>query len=460
MDGTDYGTWTRGSCVDYAWGKMVGDSRWSYNRQLPYFKKTETHHDPEGDASQHGFNGPIHTASISSSSKTRIHPLRNPLLAACNKEADVRHIKDCNSGSPLGVTEMVENWHDGKRQLARDAYDLSGVQIMLDTLVESILLEDRNGDVIATGARTISPSKEVIISAGVFRSAQLLMLSGIGSHAELSRHGITTIVDSPQVGRNFFDHMGFVQLWKLRHPERGQALGTSLWKDEAYRLSKPIDWIVFEQTPRDLLLEAFNTDSNDVDSIVMDPNCVHSEILVIYCLTGAVSGMPVVPFDGTYISTAVLGLMPTSRGSITLSSADPKDSPLIDPNYYATATDRATMRHGVRLAMRVMLGTTEGKDIVESELIPPGCSSLNLESSDAEIDDRAKAVSNSFYHAAGSLAMGKVVDTELCVKGVRGLRVVNASVIPVSIAAHYQVCIYALAEQAADIILAASAIQG
>jgi choline dehydrogenase-like flavoprotein len=356
---------------------------------------------------------------------------------------------------------MIENWRDGRRQLARDAYDLSGVDILLNTLVEFVVLEDHNGQRVATGVkiadgRTIFATKEVIISAGVFRSAQLLMLSGIGPDAELSRHGIPVIVNSPEVGHNFFDHMAIVQWWKLRHPERGQALGSPLWQDEAFRLGKPIDWIVFEQTPKDLLLEAFKRDGSNADPVVMDPNCVHSETLVVYCPTGGSTGMPKLPFDGTYISTAVLGLMPTSRGSITLASADPKDSPLIDPNFYAKEADRASLRYGVRQVMRMMLGTSEGKDMVQAEVTPADCSQLTLESTDAEIDDRIKSLGNSFYHAAGSLAMGKVVDTELRVKGVQRLRVVDASVVPVSIAAHYQVCVYALAEQAAQMILAAS----
>lgn len=91
---TNYGTWTRGSSVDYdTWGKVVGDSRWSYGGQLPYFKKTETHYDPTADPSQHGFNSPIHTINISASSQKRIYPLKSDLLAAWEK-VGVHHIQD------------------------------------------------------------------------------------------------------------------------------------------------------------------------------------------------------------------------------------------------------------------------------------------------------------------------------------------------------------------------------
>lgn len=391
-----------------------------------------------------------------------MYPLKDSLRAAWAK-VGVQHIEDGNGGSPLGITELIENWQDGKRQLAREAYDLSGVQVLLNTLVECLVLETQPGEqepvatgVKLAGGKILVATKEVIVCAGVFRSAQLLMLSGIGSEAELGRHGIPVVVNSSEVGKNFFDHIAIVQWWKLRHPERGLAMGTPLWKDPAYMLGKPIDWIVFEQTPKELLLKAFEKDGRSPDPVVMHKDCVHSETLVVYVPTGGSTGMPVLPFDGTHISSAVLGVMPTARGSITLVSRDPTAPPMIDPNFYAHEEDRASLRHGVRQVLRMFLGTPEGADIVESEITPPDCSPLTLNSSDADIDARVKRLGNSFYHAAGSLAMGKVVDTHLRVKGVKGLRVVDASVLPVLISAHFQVCVYALAEQAADIILGAS----
>jgi len=147
--------------------------------------------------------------------------------------------------------------------------------------------------------------------------------------------------------------------------------------------------------------------------------------------------------------------MPTSRGRVTLSSPNATDAPLIDPNFYGSEADRTMMRHGIRQVTKLFLDTPEGREMVESEVVPEGFKPFTLESTDAEIDERVGAVGGSFWHVAGSAAMGKVVDSELRVYGVKGLRVVDSSVLPVSIAAHYQVCIYALAEQAADLILGA-----
>jgi choline dehydrogenase-like flavoprotein len=127
----------------------------------------------------------------------------------------------------------------------------------------------------------------------------------------------------------------------------------------------------------------------------------------------------------------------------------------MDPNFFATEPDRALMRHGILQVMRTLLETPEGQNIVKSEVFPSDCSKLTLESTDDEIDSSVVRTGSSFYHTADSLAMGKLVDTELRVKRVQNLRVVDASVLPVFIAAHFQLCIYAFAEQSADIILAA-----
>ena len=145
-------------------------------------------------------------------------------------------------------------------------------------------------------------------------------------------------------------------------------------------------------------------------------------------------------------------MQPTSRGSISLASKNPLDAPLIDPNYYATEFDKVTLRFGLRQAMKLMLKTPEGQAMVSEEMPPPGYPTIEHGSSDAQIDARVRRVGNTFFHPAGSAAMGTVVDSELRVKGIDKLRVVDASVLPLSICAHYQVVTYALAEQAADII--------
>jgi len=457
---TNYGTWTRGGAADYdLWAKVVDDPRWSYESLLPYFRKTESHYDQQVDHTQHGFNGPIHTASVSGSSPNRQYPLRDPLRTAWDK-VGVKYISDANSGSPIGLAELVENWRDGKRQLASQAYDLSAVQVMTGTMVRRVLVEDRSDNKVATGVeladgQRILASKEVIVAAGAYRTPQVLMLSGIGPAAELKRHDISLLVDAPEVGRNFHDHFSLCQWWKLRHPEAGLAIGTPLWSDPSYAKGLPCDWVVSEQALHELLEKALAIDGEVINDQhpLLQPGLSHTESIIVYAPAGAPIAGVEVPMDGTHIGSAVLGMLPTSRGTITLASSDPLSPPVIDPNYYATEVDRVVMREGLRQVYRVLQETSEGRDIVAEETPPSGYAPLTLESTDSEIDSRVRRAGNTFYHPAGSAAMGKVVGADLRVYGVGGLRVVDASILPVPIAAHTQACVYAIAERAADMIM-------
>ncbi|KAJ5946033.1 GMC oxidoreductase [Penicillium verhagenii] len=173
-----------------------------------------------------------------------------------------------------------------------------------------------------------------------------------------------------------------------------------------------------------------------------------------YVPTGTdIAGMDT-PMDGTCISSTIIGVSPTSRGEINISSPNPLAPPDINPNYYATELDRAAIRTGIRKAFEVYQGSESLKDIIESEAPPAGYEPLTATSTDEEIDERVRRVGITSFHPAGSCSMGRVVDAELRVHGVKGLRIVDASAIPLPLAAHLQVAVYALAARAADFIVA------
>lgn len=466
----NYGTWTRGSAADYdEWARIVGDNGWSYEGLLPHFKRMESYcisGDREGvvDTGAHGFDGPIHNVSVSGSSEERVYPLREPLRKAWTR-LGVKEIPDANAGSPSGLSELVEDWHDGKRQIASEVFGICErpeVTIMTDTMVQRVLIEENEtGKKIAKGAQVLGghifhAAKEVIISAGAYRTPQVLMLSGIGPQDELAKHGIDMVLDAPQVGRNLHDHFAFAQWWKLREPGKGLSMGTPLWNSPAYGFGIPCDWVATVKAPHDDLIRALSQDGEtEVEGHhYLAPDACHVETLIAYAPSGALISGVDIPIDGTHIASMVLGMATTSRGCITLASASATTPPLIDPNYYATEFDRAVIRAGVRQVATLLLDTPEGQEIVEAEAPRPGFEPLGVDPTDDEIDARVKAGGNTFYHPAGSAAMGKAVDTELRVKGVEGLRVVDASVLPLPVTAHYQALVYAIADKAADLISA------
>jgi choline dehydrogenase-like flavoprotein len=143
------GGWFRGDKKDYdAWGKLVDDARWSYAGMLPYFRKMETHYAPDADPNDHGFEGGMYTASVTSLGRN--YPLRNIVKAAW-EAMGLKHTPDINSRSPQGFADVTENQKNGERQLATDAYPLAGVKVMSKTLVKKVIIEQVDGRKVATG---------------------------------------------------------------------------------------------------------------------------------------------------------------------------------------------------------------------------------------------------------------------------------------------------------------------
>ncbi|KAL9586042.1 MAG: hypothetical protein Q9203_003999 [Teloschistes exilis] len=318
---------------------------------LPFFRRGEDHFEPNADPNHHGFQRPMHTSSVKSSG--RHYPLRDTIHNAW-RSIGLEQVPDANNGAPQGVVELVENRHDdGLRQLTSDAYLQPGAQIMTETYVARITLGDKKLGKVVTGVRltdgrrlSIKESGEVLLCGGAYRSPQKLHV--------------------PDMGHNPHDYKMIFRYWKLRHSEQGLAMDSSKFADPAFEKGNHMDWLATMTVRENGLQAAIATDArNNLD----DKTHASLQGGTLAPRDGWIIGLEI-PVDGTSIVSDCMACLPSSRSSITISSKDPTAAPIIDPNYYATETDRHFMRQSWRTISRLMLETPEGKDLVAEEILP------------------------------------------------------------------------------------------
>lgn len=402
---TPTGGWMRGHKPDFDdWAELVGDQRWSYNGQLPYFKRVEKIVDPGTDQAQHGLKGPISVTSVSTTG--RQYPLRNAVLKAW-KEVGIQQKPDGNCGDPLGVVEYRENRANGKRQIASSCYSLKGVTVLTNSLVAKIILDGTNGGrsspIRALGVQLVDgteyrAAREVILSAGAYRSPQLLMLSGIGCKTHLASHCIPVVIDAPEVGKHLKDHPMYSTYWKLRSPEErgGLVLGSKnpLFTQPQFATGNPVDWITTTTLPTEGLRKAIEKDEGTIEPVsslasqhpLLRTVRAFAELFVVYAASSA--NDPVILFDGSHVTASIVGLQPTSKGTVRLASANPLQGPLIDPQCYTTEVDRYAMRDAVRRTTALFTRTSWSASMIAGETPPSDFPPLSQETTDDEIDAR------------------------------------------------------------------------
>ncbi|KAI7787522.1 hypothetical protein LA080_015743 [Diaporthe eres] len=424
----NYGGWLHADAADYdEWADTVADSRWSYEGLKPWLRKAEeaTHVVPigaaEGGERQYWLRGPV-------------------------KEA---------------WTELG-NSREGLRQPSHVVYPLDGVKVLTNATVKRIIFSRNTARGIEwNDGRKITARKEVIICAGTYRSPQLLQVHSsphavlLGSvleiTAQLTEHNIPIVHDSQYVGQNLHDHFAVYFAFRLRDPSQGYALGNAAWgQNPALSKGLPWDWLVSQPLPADLLAK------HSLSATEQQKRRNLYEVLILY----VPPGIPGIPIDGTHIATSTMLLLPTSRGTVSLpsGSVSASESPCISPDYFATQLDRDTLVHAARQTLKALLSTKSLGGIVESEAPPrgpglEGLEPLTADASDEEIEERIRRTGTQHHHSGGTVAMGKVVDAEGRVLGVKGLRVADASIIPIPLGGHPQSTLYAMAEQIVRMIV-------
>jgi choline dehydrogenase-like flavoprotein len=464
------GAWMRGPAVDYDnWAKLANDESWNFDNLLPFFRKSETFRSSTVavDPQLHGTDGPLEIQMMRDVRKGKSYPLCDSMRAAWEElDPSLSWNADTNNGCPLGMGDWASTFVRPERQNPHLVFPLPSVDILTDVQVHRVILQKEQGKqepravgVELVGGKTIAARTSVIICAGVYNSPKLLLLSGIGGTTQLQKHRIPVQVDLPAVGKGFRDDLTIRQVWRLRHPERGLSLGSPLLTDPDLTEHVPIDFFVWTQAPVDIIREALKKDGlSDVQvekHALLHPLVVHQEMYTMWMAgrSAALLAQLGLSNDGSLVCTSTYVMSPTSEGTITLASADPLVPPVIDPNYYATETDKAIYRNALRKHMSVLLSTRSGKSMIAAEVPPGGFPALGPTSSDADLDRRIGAFAETGSHPTGSCAMGQVVDSHLRVRGVSGLRIIDASIFPAPIATHIQAAVYAVAEKGASLVL-------
>ncbi|KAL4255838.1 GMC oxidoreductase family protein [Pleurotus pulmonarius] len=466
--------YTRGSADDYDMiASLTEDDGWSWDRLQSYIRKHERWSSPVNsslkffDPDVHGFHG----MTAVSLSKTQ-HSLDDRMLKATEEGTEFSFNADYNSGKPLGfgwaqstITSRGRRDSSATSYLSPKFRRRANLHVLLNHRVLRLLpaAHEPNphfnaveyGEIVngtIRSRRVVKASKEIILSAGSVGTPHVLLHSGIGDRKALSALGIKTAHHLPSVGQNFTEQpIGGLQ-WLVndnnttdRFTQNATLMAELLdeWKLEGSGplTSATTTHIGFLRLPNDSAV--FDTASDPSAGV----NTPHIEL--------SFSNGFIVPVPaGSGLGVLFFVVTPLSRGSISLNTSDPLDQPLIDPALLVDEFDRFTLREAVRLAFR-FVGTPAWKDyVLEPFGLPPD---LNI-SNDAQLDAYLRDNAIAGLHSVGSASMSPkgahwgVTDPDLKVKGVRGVRVVDASVIPHMPSAHTQTPVYIIAERAADLI--------
>ncbi|XP_066592134.1 glucose dehydrogenase [FAD, quinone]-like isoform X2 [Prorops nasuta] len=466
---------TRGDPRDYDnWAKMGCDG-WSYEELLPYFKKLESNVVPEfeNDTKLHGHDGPL-TISYP--------PFRTPLVDAFVKGGQAMGYKkiDYNGGEDtMGFNYVQATLREGERCSTNRAFlhplkkNRPNLYVSKNSLVSKVIFSGKKAIGVQYEKRgkirSVYAKNEVILSAGSIGSAQILMLSGIGHKKHLEDIGIEVLMDLP-VGDNLMDHIGYGGLMFMVNESVAITLYDMI--DPSYPYMK--DFFNHKTGPLTIpggieglgFIDADNLDNTGKDGY---PNVelmfiggapgTNAGIRTLFGITEATWEKYYEKIVGKYAWTAFpLLLRPKSRGWIRLRDKDINTKPKIVANYMNHTEDVKVLIKGIRATIK--LARTKPMRKFESKLLKPNfphCNKFKYDSDDYW-ECAVRTMTFNIYHYTGTCKMGakddptSVVDPELKVLGVEGLRVVDGSVMPQIVSAHTNVPIVMIAEKAADLI--------
>lgn len=430
----------RGNANDYADWEKAGAKGWGYEDVIKYFKKSEDNNTFHNKV--HGVNGPLGVSDCSYK-----HNLSRVWLKAC-QEYGLPFNADFNSGEQHGCGFYQVTIRNGRRSSASKAYlsnKRDNLTVQTGCKVLRIIFEGKRAvgvEFIKNGEKeTVYSKKEVIVSAGAFGSPHLLLLSGLGPKEDLKEHGIPVVKDLPNVGQNYQDHIEMSLIYKLKG-----AFSYDKYKKLQWQAVAGLQFLLFNAGPATSnIIETGAFWWSSQGKMLPD--------LQLFFLAGAgiEEGKDGVP-GGNGCTISITQTRPESVGYIKLQSSDPYKQPLIVPNYITSPNDLKTLADGAKLVQDIM-SKEAFKDYVEASHVPE--KPLKTQ------EDFENFVRNEAYpglHPCGTCRIGEdettsVVDPELKVHGVEGLRVADASVMPNVISGNLNAVTIMIGEKAADLIL-------
>ena len=436
--------WVRGQREDYDNWQAQGNAGWSFDDVLPYFQSLEDYDDPDADPSR-STDGPLHVEML-----RKPHMLSSAFVSAA-AQTGVPAIGDYNGASQEGASIVQVTQKRGWRQSSSKAFlsralKRGNVHLIVDALVEGIALEgktakginySRNGQ-----SKQVRARKEVILCAGAIGSPQLLMLSGIGPASHLSELGIETVQDLAGVGQNLQEHSGVWLVQKVDDNVRTVNMEYNLPGMVRNGLRFLIDGTGAAASPP-AQATAF------IRSADHEPS---PDVQVLFTPLGyTIDGQSVVPMSTPAMMCVPTVCHPDSRGEIKLAEASAKVSPLILPRLLSDERDCARLQAACEWVRDVFKAPAMQPYSLSEEF--PGAAVT----SDEDWRELFKAAAGPVYHVTSTCSMGtdpeSVVDSSLCVHGIAGLRVADASIMPRITSGNTNAPAMMIGAKAADMIL-------
>ncbi len=456
----------RGQARDYdQWAQLTGDDAWRWDQTLPYFRRHEDHwrlDRPEGaDEAWRQLHGNKKTGSTGEwrVEKQRLRWDILDAFAQAAQQAGIPATDDFNRGSNEGVGYFEVNqksglrWNTAKAFLRPTCYGRPNFEMWTGAHASRLLLErGADGALRCTGVEVWTGQEmvqaharqEVVLSAGAVNSPQLLQLSGIGPGELLQRHGIAVQHELPGVGANLQDHLQIRAVYKVQGAKTLNTLANSLWGKAKIGL----EYALFRSGPMSMApsqLGAFTRSRPDLPH----PNLeYHVQPLSLDAFGEPLHGFPA-------FTASVCNLNPSSRGTVQIRSPRFDDAPAIAPNYLSTAEDRQVAADSLRVTRRIVAQPALQK--YRPEEWKPG----PQYQTDEELARLAGDIATTIFHPVGTTKMGRdddpmaVLDSRLRVRGVAGLRVVDAGAMPTITSGNTNSPTLMMAEKAAEWILAA-----